>query len=61
MRKTFLVTIDTDNDIADKYPNFHWNYGNAEEFIEARVQDIIAIAGDGSFGYDIFVEEVDDA
>ena len=60
MLKQFLVTIVTDNDIEDKYPNFRWNYDSAEEFIDARAIEISEIAGDGSFGYDIFVEEIAD-
>ncbi len=60
MHKQFLVTIVTDNDIADKYPNFQYNYTDSEEFIQGVVKDIASLAGDGTFGYDIFIEEVDD-
>lgn len=34
MKKTFIMTIETDDkNIAEKYPNWRWNFGKPEEFI----------------------------
>lgn len=35
MKKTFMVTIETDDkNIAKKYPNWRWNYDSPAQFIQ---------------------------
>ena len=45
IKKQFLVEISVDADeIANKYPNYRWNYNSPQEFIEARATDIKFVA-----------------
>lgn len=35
MKKTFIMTIETDDkNIAEKFPNWCWNFSTSEEFIK---------------------------
>lgn len=39
MKKRFIVEIEVDEDsIWDKYPNFKYNWSNAQEFIEDTIK-----------------------
>ena len=61
--KTFQVTVEVEpNILADKYPNFHYNYENAEEFVNTWVKRVEGDGLDelslGANGYHIKVLEV---
>jgi len=49
MKKTFIVTVETADDLPRQYPNYRWNYGTPDEFIRARMEEFVH---DG-FGYTI--------
>ena len=45
IKKQYLVEISVDADeIANKYPNYPWNYNSPQEFIEARATDLKFVA-----------------
>jgi hypothetical protein len=60
--KTFRLTISVDSDIADKYPNFQWNWETPEEFVEHLVEHIesdgVDEYGRNAFGYRVAVTEL---
>jgi hypothetical protein len=60
--KTFKVTVRVEpNILADKYPNFQYNYDSAQEFVRRWVKRIEGDGFDkltlGGWGYDIKVAE----
>lgn len=60
--KKFVLTISTDADILDKYPNFRFNWDSPTEFMNYLVETIQMEGKDGegknSFGYSVTVEPV---
>ena len=60
--KTFKVTVEVEpNILADKYPNFHSNYENVEEFMNVWAKRVEGDGLDklslGANGYRIKVSE----
>jgi hypothetical protein len=54
MRKTFRVTIETTDDLSERYPNYRWNYETPDEFIRARMEELVHA---GEYGYTITYAE----
>ena len=54
--RTYLVTISTDEDIFDLYPNFWFSWSTPDQFISHIAREIKHIADDGTFGYTISVK-----
>ena len=68
IKKEFTVTIEVDEDkITELYPNYRFNWGNPDDFIEATMKSI-TIEGDTdmskdgmkSWGYSITYKEKED-
>lgn len=63
MTKSFILTIRTDRDIANKYPNYRLNYGGPLEFIAGVVREVEALGRDSNgqqtFGYSITIGAVE--
>ena len=54
MKKTFIVTVETADDLSTKYPNYRWNYDTPEEFIRSRMEEFVHL---GEYGYTITYRE----
>ena len=53
MKKIFTVTVETTDDLPERYPNYRFNYDTPDEFIRARMEEFVH---DG-FGYTITYKE----
>ena len=54
MKKTFIVTVETADDLPTQYPNYRFNYAAADEFIRARMEEFVHT---GEYGYTITYKE----
>ena len=54
MKKTFTVTVETTDDLPTRYPNYRWNYDTPEDFIRARMEELVHL---GEYGYTITYKE----
>ena len=54
MKKTFIVTVETADDLPTQYPNYRWNYDTPEEFIRSRMEEFVHL---GEYGYTITYRE----
>jgi len=54
MKKTFIVTVETADDLPTQYPNYRWNYDTPDEFIRARMEEFVHL---GEHGYTITYRE----
>lgn len=52
---TFLVTVDVQEDIAKKYPNYNINYENHEEFATSLVESLDTDEN-SHFGFEVIVD-----
>jgi hypothetical protein len=61
-KRKFILTITTEEDIFDKYPNFRYNYSTPDEFIAGLVADFESEGMGGDFeerfGYSVTIEPV---
>jgi hypothetical protein len=55
-KQSYVVTIETDNDIIEKYPNYRFNWDHPGDFIDHLMRDF-AQHGTGEFGYTITYKE----
>jgi hypothetical protein len=57
--RTFKLTIRVDSDVAEKYPNFRYNWTDPEDFAEYLAENIARDGEDDngahSYGYSIAV------
>lgn len=54
MKKTFIVTVETTDNLPNRYPNYRYNYDTTEEFIRSRMEEIVHL---GEYGYTITYTE----